>query len=386
MDSQLAVYNQTTALLVAEQEEEIKRLARKLMRMTPGGQRLSADESTDLAVYSLLTGLNPFNAECYYMPKVGPIPGIAGYRVKTTDWLMAINNNRPDTRTWEEYRPAESHEADFDPDAGDIAWVCTLKDSISKERWEQRLIEFAERYHKMGATFQEARDAAKEDVGPCPSWSAVGVVKAEEHFSGNVWENNKKVEDKYKPEMWDRNERAKKRAAKGAYRKGFPNVKLPDPEYGEVVEGVAIEVKDTITKELAAEASKPPRSEAQLLTELGYEPKPEPQVIPPVNLEPVEDPAWTEPTTANTSNDNGKSETTSVYQAVVDANLSENEHSAKNALNKCRTGYDTPEKAIAWMRQYRAARDEADGQRRSSSSQQPTQPNHPHTARRGRAG
>ena len=51
---------------------------------------------------------------------------------------------------------------------------------------------------------------------------------------------------------------------------------------------------------------------------------------------------------------NGK---TPVYQAVVDAGLSENLYSAKAALNQCSTGYDTPEKAVAWMRSYRAWRD-----------------------------
>lgn len=49
--------------------------------------------------------------------------------------------------------------------------------------------------------------------------------------------------------------------------------------------------------------------------------------------------------------------TLTIYQAVVDAGLSENEHSAREALKKCQKGYDTPEKAIAWMRLYRAWRD-----------------------------
>lgn len=48
----------------------------------------------------------------------------------------------------------------------------------------------------------------------------------------------------------------------------------------------------------------------------------------------------------------------SVYTAVVQAGLAENEHSAKNALAKCRTGYNTSEKAIAWMRVYRGYRDQ----------------------------
>jgi len=51
---------------------------------------------------------------------------------------------------------------------------------------------------------------------------------------------------------------------------------------------------------------------------------------------------------------NGKA---NIYDAVVEAGLSENEHAAKSALGKCRTGYDTPEKAIAWMRLYRGWRD-----------------------------
>ncbi len=52
---------------------------------------------------------------------------------------------------------------------------------------------------------------------------------------------------------------------------------------------------------------------------------------------------------------NGKAD---VYQAVVDEGLSENVHAAKNALqNYCKTGYDTPEKAIAWFRLYRGWKD-----------------------------
>ena len=46
-----------------------------------------------------------------------------------------------------------------------------------------------------------------------------------------------------------------------------------------------------------------------------------------------------------------------IYQAVVDAGLSENVHAAKKALAKCKTGYETPEMAIAWMTAYRGFRD-----------------------------
>lgn len=58
---------------------------------------------------------------------------------------------------------------------------------------------------------------------------------------------------------------------------------------------------------------------------------------------------------------NGDAEYTrkdAIYQAVVDAGLSENIHSAKKTLTSyCKTGYATPEAAIAWMRLYRGWRD-----------------------------
>jgi len=46
-----------------------------------------------------------------------------------------------------------------------------------------------------------------------------------------------------------------------------------------------------------------------------------------------------------------------IYQAVVDAKLSENIHAARNTLNHCTTGYETPERAVAWMKLYRGFRD-----------------------------
>ena len=47
-----------------------------------------------------------------------------------------------------------------------------------------------------------------------------------------------------------------------------------------------------------------------------------------------------------------------IYQAIVDAGYSENVHAAKNALrNYCKTGYDTQEKALTWMKMYRGWKD-----------------------------
>ena len=61
----------------------------------------------------------------------------------------------------------------------------------------------------------------------------------------------------------------------------------------------------------------------------------------------------TEPQPENKPDDNPD-----IFTAVVEAGLSVNAHAAKAALlNYCKTGYDTDEKAIAWMRLYRGWKD-----------------------------
>ena len=55
---------------------------------------------------------------------------------------------------------------------------------------------------------------------------------------------------------------------------------------------------------------------------------------------------------------NGGSNVDAIYQAVVDAKLSENIHAAKSTLQKyCQTGFDTVEKALPWMKLFRGWRD-----------------------------
>ena len=112
-----------------------------------------------------------------------------------------------------------------------------------------------------------------------------------------------------------------------------------DEEGNVVVDSVAVDV----TEELAN--PEPPREESEILDELGFE------------LKSITEPAKMDLDTAQAvENGNGKN-TEEIYQAVVDAKLSENIYAAKNALAKCKTGYETSEKAIAWMTSYRGFRD-----------------------------
>ena len=110
--------------------------------------------------------------------------------------------------------------------------------------------------------------------------------------------------------------RGARRFAPGIF--GGSPVYTPDEMGADVDEEGNVVVVDSIAKEVPTEA------QPELLTE----PEPQPE-------------------------DSGD-----VFQAVVDAGLSENVFAARNALqNYCKTGYDTDEKAVAWMRLYRGWRD-----------------------------
>jgi hypothetical protein len=241
---------------------KVEETVRKLMRLVPGGQRLTKEEATDLAVYSLMTDLNPFNQEAYYLPKVGPVAGVVGFRKKANEWLDAKHG--PAARFWCEFFPAEEGEADFDAKKGDIAYRCVLHDSEAKRHWEGQMIHNLGALKKSGMTTKEAWEIARELAGPEPVWTAVGKVDHRESF---VYGD--------KPDKWDRHERAKKRAEKWAIRKAYPSVNIPDREIdGEIVEGIVREMPDE------PEYPHADKSNQQLLAELGFEPAPEPDPEP----------------------------------------------------------------------------------------------------------
>ena len=74
----------------------------------------------------------------------------------------------------------------------------------------------------------------------------------------------------------------------------------------------------------------------------------------PDNEEVTESQPDPEPEPEPNGNSNGD-----IYQAVVDAKLSENVHSAKTTLTKyCKTGYSDPAMAVAWFHLYRGWRDQ----------------------------
>lgn len=248
--NKLAVYNQATDLLTAEMTNNVKETVRKLMRLAPGGQRLNADQATELAVYSLMNDLNPYNGEAYYLPGSGPLAGVAGYRRKANEWIAATYG--PKERFWCEFEPAQIGAADFDPDAGDIGYQCTLHDSTSKHEWEQAVLGAYIQLRAGNMDTEKAWQEAQKFIGPEPVWIAIGVVDHREVFAKEG-----------KPDKWDRHERAKKRAEKWAIRKRFPSTIIPDID-------LDTEVIDAVVTELRDELGEGRRSPEQIIAELGY--------------------------------------------------------------------------------------------------------------------
>lgn len=214
--------------------EEARRFARRLKFMIVNGQKLTDQEVYALAHYSAANQLNPFAQECYYMPGVGPVTGIVGFRRKAREsiqdevkkWMdIGIKFDGPQNY-WLEKRPATHDEAMFQD--GDIAIHVTLHDSMARRQWQKDFFLAMRELREAGCTdFKECKKLAEEMVGNEPVWTGVGVVSQGEKFGADG-----------KPEKYDRTERAEKRAEKQALKKRFPSLQ----QYDVKVDDQAIDV------------------------------------------------------------------------------------------------------------------------------------------------
>lgn len=318
-DRQMQLYTPVSELVRSTKQADITRLATSIMKFAPGGDKLTATEAAQMAIYSLLVDANPLAGEVF-ITEIGPQLGIPLYRRKAKEYNRIVGGNED----WDysvDYRQAEPGEADFEPGKGDVAWVCILTDSKAKKEWEDTYMRFYNAFTDNGAPWDKADERARSYAGKLPTWEAVGVVGGNERFSQaevERWEKQPGGKSKpiykrgangeliYKQEMFDRNERAKKRAEKLALKKRYPDLLIP--EYGEIASEPEIQVLIQTTEGDLVKADDYAREKAknldekQALLELGFEPDPSPadEPEPPPNFvdaeyEDVADPLWTEP-------------------------------------------------------------------------------------------
>ena len=341
MDTKAIVVADGRELLVSDIAPQVTETARKLMKLTPGGSKMDVNQATELAVFSIVNGLNPFEGEAYHVFGVGPYAGVAGYRRKATEYL--IERYGPAASYWLEYRPANTSEAQFNPDKGDIAWVVRLHDSEMEKRWQAQVIQNLIGVKAAGITGKEAFDMAAKLAGPKPYVEAVGVVYASESFAKEG-----------KVERWDRNERAKKRGEKQVLRRAYPvGVRIMgDADMGDVIEGTARDLVMDVSSQIAAEASKP-RPEGmtneKILADMDYSPvvvqpafvPTEPPPTPEPEYVPVEEAPVTIPPPS----------VITPQQAAVDAGACPDIFQANAWYERCKgSDKNDPEKFIKWSK------------------------------------
>lgn len=250
-ESRLSLAGEGETLAVYGDRKELRELAARVKLMIQNGKKLQDHEAMALAQYAIATGLNPFIGECWYLPDIGPSPGIAGWRKKADDQLDVerVKAREPYARWWVEFvEPSENEAQILNVVNGDIAVHAILHDTLTKNEWERRLIRAIGEFMKCGLGVAEARAAALDVCGKEPTWDSLGIVGKDENFG--------------RYDKMPRLERAKKRAEKACIRKRFPQVNLPEHERAEFEADIQFVDEGPLEKA--------PRSIAQNMADLGY--------------------------------------------------------------------------------------------------------------------
>jgi hypothetical protein len=152
------------------QREDVLSIAKRIRVMVKGGDKLSDNEAMALAQVSLVTRLNPFIGEVWYIPGKGPMVGIAGSR--------RYNNEQVETKggySSAEFLSVSPEEAGVPAEVikdVEAAWKCTITDSIATTQYLKMLTDTINTLHAAGS--KDAFGDAKEVVGNKPTWIGYG--------------------------------------------------------------------------------------------------------------------------------------------------------------------------------------------------------------------
>lgn len=143
-------------------------LSNRIKSMVPGGDKLSGNEALALSQVSLVTGLNPFIGEVWYIPTVGPMIGIKGARRLEIQDMQKKNGT-----SFPEFYPCPADEAGA-TDVNEVAaaFRCEIFDSAATAVYQKMLLETITTLRNCGSS--DPVKEAREIVGPRPRWVGWG--------------------------------------------------------------------------------------------------------------------------------------------------------------------------------------------------------------------
>lgn len=283
MSNKSIIHRPVSEILSNDQSrEDLSNMAKQLTRYRVGKRTLAPEEAATFALFCYYGELNPWVGDAYWIDKVGPTLGINAVRRKAQEQLSRELGGNAGSIEIVEQRDAHDYEAEFDPAQGDIAKFVAITTSRDKAEWKAAYLEVFRELRDGGLDAKLADERAMMIAGKMPVWTGVGVVGGDEHFSGYEWDDKKnkpKTDENgdviYKQEMWDRNERALKRAEKNAIKKKYPTTFYfeeqalqADPEIQELIRVVEQNIQQG---QLESEIRSKEYSDDDYLNTMGFE-------------------------------------------------------------------------------------------------------------------
>lgn len=153
------------------EDSEIKSLSQRIKLMVPGGRSLKDEEAQALAQLTIVTGLNPFIGEIWYIPGKGPMVGIKG--AMRTGSQQVEEAGGKDAYWTPDLQPCSPEEAGA-KDIKDVfaAYKCVITDSVSTKKYQTLFLETVNTLRAAGDT--DPVGSAREICGKRPQWIGYG--------------------------------------------------------------------------------------------------------------------------------------------------------------------------------------------------------------------
>lgn len=177
-----AIEKQSLVIGTYGDRDEIMSLAKRIKVMVPGGSKLNDAEAQALAQVSIVTHLNPFIGEIWYIPGRGPMVGIKGARRCGNEQIEDAGGR--DAYWNADLIPCSPEEAGApDPSKVAASYKCVITDSVSTIKYQKMLLETIRALRE--AQSPDPVGDAKEIVGKRPQWIGYGFSTIEEQSKMN---------------------------------------------------------------------------------------------------------------------------------------------------------------------------------------------------------